>query len=150
MKSYYDSLKEDIGAYEGRHDEYIYLAPEWYRLMTNLLDNPRLPGRLRPLVVSAIAYFIMPVDVIPEETYGPYGYIDDIWFCAFVAGEIAERTGDRVLISESWDGEGDVLALMEETLGREEELIGDLRERILKYTGCGELLAWLDAGTRKA
>jgi uncharacterized membrane protein YkvA (DUF1232 family) len=150
MKSFYDSLKEDIAAYEGRHDDYIYLAPEWYRLMTNLLDNPRLPDRMKPLVACAIAYFIMPADVIPEEVYGPYGYIDDIWFCAFAAREIVERTGDPGIIAESWDGEGDILEITEEILRSEKDFIEEYRDRILRYTGCSEVLKWLDVGARKA
>jgi uncharacterized membrane protein YkvA (DUF1232 family) len=144
MKSFYESLKEDIARYEGRHDEFIYLAPEWYRLMTNLLDNPRLPDRLRPLVACAIAYFILPADIIPEEIYGPYGYIDDIWFCAFAAREVAERTSDPKLLEECWDGEGDVLALTEDMLKKEKEFIADKRDLILKYTGCDEILRLLD------
>jgi uncharacterized membrane protein YkvA (DUF1232 family) len=143
VKSFYDSLKKDIAAYEGRHDEFIYLAPEWYRLMTSLIDTPRLPDRFRPLVACAIAYFIMPADVVPEEICGPYGYLDDIWFCAFIAREIVERTGDRRLIVENWEGEGDVEGMMSDLLGREGEFVGEKREQILKYTGCAQVLRWL-------
>jgi uncharacterized membrane protein YkvA (DUF1232 family) len=143
MKNFYDALKADIAKYEGRHDDFIYLAPEWYRLMTNLLDDPRLPTRLRPLVACAIAYFVMPADVIPEELYGPYGYIDDIFLCAFIAKEVRARAKDPDLIPRNWDGEGDVLAIINEVLKKEEEFIGKNRERLLNYTGCAEILKGL-------
>jgi len=149
MKSFYEQLKKNIAKYEGRHDDFIYLAPEWYKLMTNLLDDARLPARLRPLVACAIAYFVLPADVIPEELYGPYGYIDDIFLCAFVASEVGMRSGDMDLIAENWRGEGDVLNIIDEVLGKEEEFIGKNRERLLNYTGCAEVLKGLDKGQKR-
>jgi len=143
MKDFYDKLNDDIKAYEGRHDDFIFLTPEWYKLMTNLLDDPRMPYRLKPLVSCAIAYFIIPADVISEEIHGPYGYIDDIYFCAFIANEIKKRTKDPAIIEENWEGEGDILELIEEVLGQEKELIEDNKELILNYTGCSELLGML-------
>jgi uncharacterized membrane protein YkvA (DUF1232 family) len=144
MKDFFDKLKSDIEKYEGRHDEFIFFTPDWYKLMTNLLDDSRLPHRLKPLVSCAIAYFIIPADVISEEIYGPYGYIDDIYFCAFIAKQILLRTKDPALLVENWEGEGDILELVDETLEKEEELIGENKKLILNYTGCSELLKLLD------
>jgi uncharacterized membrane protein YkvA (DUF1232 family) len=149
MKSFYDELTKYIAKYEGRHDDFIYLAPEWYRLMTNLLDDARLPARLRPLVACSIAYFVMPADVISEELHGPYGYIDDIFLCAFVAREVGKRAGDPDLLAENWRGEGDVLKIIDEVLAKEEEFIGKNRERLLKYTGCAEVLKGLSKGRKR-
>lgn len=149
MKDFYDKLKSDIESYEGRHDDFIYLTPSWYRLMTNLLDDSRLPYRLKPLVSCAIAYFIIPADVISEEIHGPYGYIDDIYFCAFVANQIIVRTRDPNLLVENWEGEGNILQLTDETLKKEKELIGSNKNLILNYTGCSELLEILDDWKKK-
>ena len=143
MKDFFNELAEDIAQYEGRHDEFIYLTPYWYKLMTNLLDDPRLPGRLKPLVACAIAYFIIPADIIPEEIHGPYGYIDDIFFCAYVADRVRSLTNKADLLSENWEGEGDIIQLVEEILEQESTLIGDQKELILQYTGCTDLLLFL-------
>jgi uncharacterized membrane protein YkvA (DUF1232 family) len=133
MKPFDQLLKEDIADYEGRHDDLIYQAPAFYRLLTYLLDDPRLPRSLRPLVLAAIAYFILPVDIIPEELEGPYGYVDDIWLCAFVADRVRQEIGtDEILISH-WDGEGAILPLMEEILTGENDLIEDKKKLILDY-----------------
>ena len=149
MRSFYNELKKDIAKYEGRHDDFIYLAPELYRLMTNLLDDARLTARLRPLVACAIAYFVMPADVISEELHGPYGYIDDIFLCAFVAKEVGRRAGDPDLLEENWRGEGDVLRIIDEVLAKEIAFIGRNRERLLKYTGCAEVLKGLGKGRKR-
>ena len=56
MMTFDQLIQEGVKAYEGRHEELIYQAPAIYRLMTHLLEDPNLPGRLRPLVIAAIAY----------------------------------------------------------------------------------------------
>ena len=145
MQNFFEELKADIAKYEGRHDEFIYLTPFWYRLLTNLLDDPRLPARLKPLVSCAVAYFIIPVDVVSEEIHGPYGYIDDIFFCAYVADQVRIRTDDKTLLTDNWEGEGDIMQLAEEVLEQEHALIGGQKELILQYTGCTELLKTWDA-----
>jgi uncharacterized membrane protein YkvA (DUF1232 family) len=135
MKSFDQLLQEDIQAYEGRHDDLIYQAPALYRLLVRLLDDPALPGRLRPLVLGAIAYFILPADIIPEDIYGPYGYVDDIFLCAFVAGQVREAAGSDDILLDNWDGEAPLVPLIQDILAHEADLIGDQRERILGYIG---------------
>jgi uncharacterized membrane protein YkvA (DUF1232 family) len=140
MRAFDELLQEEIAAYEGRHDDLIYLAPDFYRLLTRLLDDPRLPLALRPLISSAIAYFILPADIISEELHGPYGYVDDIWLCAYVADVVRRQVGDEAILVENWDGEALIIPLIREVLDKEQDLIGDERDRILWYTGCAQLL----------
>jgi uncharacterized membrane protein YkvA (DUF1232 family) len=134
MKDFDLLLQEDIGAYEGRHDDLIYQAPALYRLLTRLLDDPGLPVRLRPLVLVTISYFILPVDVIPESLEGPYGYLDDIWLCAFTADHIRRELGEDILTA-NWDGESPLPVLIDDILAHEADLLGDKAPLILKYVG---------------
>ncbi len=135
MKPFDQLLEEDIATYEGRHDDLIYQAPAFYRLLVRVLDDPLLPRRLRPLVLVAVAYFILPADVIPEDIHGPYGYVDDIFLCAFVADVLRRETGSDALLEHNWDGEAPILPLIDEILAREQELIGEEKARILAYIG---------------
>jgi len=135
MKTFDQLLEEDIAVYEGRHDDLIYQAPALYRLLTRLLDDPLLPGRLRPLVIAAIAYFILPSDIIPEDIHGPYGYVDDIFLCAFVAERVRRELRSEEILVSNWDGEAPLMPLVQDILAQEEDLIGDRRERILWYIG---------------
>ena len=139
MKHFDQLLQQEIARYEGRHDDLIYQAPALYRLLTQMLDDKRLPGRLRPLVACAIAYFILPADIISEDIYGPYGYVDDIWLCAWVADVVQRQVGCSDILTENWDGEALLLPLLQEILAQEQDLIGDQRERILWYAGCAGL-----------
>ncbi len=141
MKKFDQLLQQEIAKYEGRHDDLIFQAPTLYRLLVALLDDNRLPDRLRPLVACAIAYFILPADIIPEEIHEPYGYADDIWLCAWVAETVRRELDTDAILVENWDGEAPLLQLLGDILAREQELIGDQRNKILWYTGCDSLIA---------
>ncbi len=140
MKKFDELLQQEIAKYEGRHEDVIFQAPALYRLLTRLLDDKRLPGRLRPLIACAIAYFILPADVISEDIYGPYGYADDIWLSAWTADQVRRETGSELILLENWDGEAPLMPLLADILEREMELIGDQRAKILRYTGCDQLM----------
>jgi len=139
MKNFDQLLEEDIANYEGRHDDLIYQAPAFYRLMTCLLDDPALPANLRPLVLAAIAYFILPVDVIPEALEGPYGYIDDIWLCTWVAEQVRKETGSDEILISNWDGETGILGLIEEIVAKGHALLENKADLVLKYIGIDKL-----------
>jgi uncharacterized membrane protein YkvA (DUF1232 family) len=143
MRAFDNLLRDEVAFYEGRHDDLIYLAPDFYCLLTRLLDDPHLPTRLRPLISCAIAYFILPADIISEALHGPYGYVDDIWLCAYVADVIRRGLGDDAILVENWEGEAPILPLIGEVLEKEPELIGHERDRILWYTGCAQLLGMI-------
>ncbi len=139
MKRFDALLEKDISGYEGEFSPLIHQAPTLYRLMTRLLDDRDLPRRMSPLVIAAIAYFILPEDIIPEEKLGPVGYVDDIYLCAFVADRVMKAAGSPEILTRNWDGNDSVLALIEEILGREKELIGDKKGIIMEYIGYDQL-----------
>ena len=140
MKRFDELLQAEIATYEGRHDDLIYQAPALYRLLCDLLDDNRLPSRLRPLISCAIAYFILPADVIPEEVYGPAGFVDDIWLCAWALNVVRKETENDDLLTENWNGEAPLLPLLADILRQEQELIGEQGAKILAYAGCDRVV----------
>jgi uncharacterized membrane protein YkvA (DUF1232 family) len=133
MKRFDSMLEEAVSGYEGKFSEIICEAPAFYRLMVRLLDDPNLPKQPSQLVIAAIAYFILPSDAIPEDKYGPIGYIDDIFLCAFVADRVMKEVGSEAILNRNWDGKMPVVLLVKEILDREKELIGDNKDLIMKY-----------------
>ncbi len=117
-------------------------------MLVRLLDDPTLPGRLRPLVIGAIAYFILPAAIIPEDIHGPYGYADDIFLCAFVADQVRRSVGTDDILLDNWDGEAPLIPLLQDILDQEADLIGDQRERILEYIAY-EYLARMEKASSK-
>jgi len=139
LKRFDAMLEKDISGYEGEFSKLIAEAPALYRMMTRLLDDRALPRSMSPLVIAAIAYFILPEDIIPEEKFGPAGYVDDIYLCAFVANEVMKESASPEILSRNWDGKAPVVELIGEILDRESQLIGDKKERIMQYIGYDQL-----------
>ena len=139
MKRFDSLLEKDISGYSGKFSQLIAQAPALYRLMTRLLDDRDLPKQMSPLVIAAIAYFILPEDIIPEERYGPAGYVDDIYLCAFVANEVMKQSGSVDILNRNWDGDVPADQIVKEILARERELIGEQKERIMQYIGYDQL-----------
>jgi uncharacterized membrane protein YkvA (DUF1232 family) len=138
MKPFDKLLDEDIAGYEGRHDDIIYQAPALYRLLCALLDDPLLPRRLRPLVLAAIAYFVLPADVIPDDIYGPEGYLDDIWLACHVADIVRKEVASDRILEENWDGELAIETLLTDVLQSEQlDLSAETRSKILSYVTAG-------------
>ncbi|HSD56722.1 MAG TPA: DUF1232 domain-containing protein [Methanotrichaceae archaeon] len=139
MKRFDALLEEDISGYKGELSDLISNAPALYRLMTRLLDDPALPKEMSQLVIAAIAYFILPEDVIPEDKYGPRGYVDDLFLCAFVADQVMRETGSEEILTRNWDGKVSIVPLIKNILEREKELLGDKKENIMQYIGYEQL-----------
>ena len=139
LKRFDAILEQDISNYKGDFGDLIRQAPALYRLMTRLLDDSSLPRKMSQQVIAAIAYFILPGDVIPEDKYGPLGYVDDIYLCAFVANKVMVETGSEEILDRNWDGNTPVVPLISEILNREREMIGDKKESIMQYIGYDQL-----------
>ncbi len=133
MKRFDVLLEESISDYSGEFSNIIHQSPAFYRLMVRLLDDRDLPKQVSQLVIAAIAYFILPADVIPEDKYGALGYIDDIFLCALVADRVMKETGSEDILIRNWDGEGPIVPLIRDILEREKELIGDKKDQITEF-----------------
>jgi len=135
MKEVDELLEENIAGYEGRYDDLIPQVPAVFRLMTRLLEDPRLPGKMRPLVVSVIAYFALSTDIMPEDLQGPLGYVDDLFYAAFIADRIRRQVGTDEVLTSNWEGNTGILSLVRHILEQEKALIGDKRDLVLWYIG---------------
>jgi uncharacterized membrane protein YkvA (DUF1232 family) len=135
MREFAELIEEEVSGYTGRHENVVCEAPAFYRLLTRLLDDPDLPERLRPLVLTSIGYFAIPGDIIPEDIQGPLGFADDIFIAVLVADHIRKELKSDEILTRNWDGGNSIFLLMDEYKNNEEELIGDKREQILKFVG---------------
>ncbi|MFQ5678220.1 MAG: YkvA family protein [Gemmatimonadota bacterium] len=134
---YLQMLKEQVARYAGALRDVVLLAPAYAMLMFHLLNDPRLTRQHRLLVDAAIAYLVSPDDVIPEAEVGPYGYLDDIFCCAYVAHRIGEELGWEIL-EEGWTGEKSAHEISHLVLAREHELLGDVGDDVLRFAGLYE------------
>jgi uncharacterized membrane protein YkvA (DUF1232 family) len=135
MTDYENEIRSAVESYQGEHKTRLAGLPFVYRLFTRLLESPELPGRLRPLLLAALAYFMLPVDVISEDITGPRGFFDDLFLGAFVLGQVANELGSWELLEGQWEGPGTVQVFAGQVLSSEQALIADQRDVILWYIG---------------
>jgi uncharacterized membrane protein YkvA (DUF1232 family) len=140
MKEVDELLEENIAGYEGRHNDLITQVPAVFRMMTRLLEDPRLPGKMRPLVVSVIAYFALSTDIMPEDLQGPIGYVDDLFYAAFIADHIRRELASDEILTSNWEGNIGILSLVRNILEQEKALIGDKRDLVIWYIGYEHLV----------
>ena len=92
FKDFYDTLLENLDNYNGEYESFINYGPDLFKLLCDLL-NADVDDSLRLPICGAIAYYVTPNDVISEQVYGPYGYIDDIYLASHVLKMVADKHG---------------------------------------------------------
>ena len=134
MRDFAHVVRENVGEYRGFFSNAVKWAPIFAATLMALSQDPRLQSRHRTLVNAAIAYFVTGDDAVPEQEYGPYGYLDDTLVSAYVLHRVARDVGWRV-IEDVWSGELPARDVALELLDRERELLGDLGQEALQRAG---------------
>lgn len=115
--------------------EYLLLAPDLFHLLCGLAMDPEVPRAEKAKLAAAIAYFVSPIDLIPEALLGPVGYADDVALAAYVLNGIVNKTRPEVL-QRHWAGDGDALEVVQRTLAAGDRLLGSgLWKRLKKWVG---------------
>lgn len=94
--------------------ESLLFIPNLLKLLYRLLKDETITFTDRALVVAAITYVLSPLDFLPDMI--PFlGQVDDILLVALVLKRLMDSVSSEVLISY-WDGDEDLLNLMEKVL----------------------------------
>ena len=134
FKDFYDTLIENLEGYEGEYAYFINCGPNLFNLLCDLLSQKEIDRQMRLEISAAIAYYVAPDDIIPEEIYGPYGYIDDIFVSVYVLRKVAKEFGYDFL-QNLWKHETDVKEVMDDCYDNSLELLEDKVHDILAYVG---------------
>ena len=117
-----DWLDSDKGK-SHKYAEYLMLAPDLFHLMCKLSIDPQVETKDKAKLAGAIAYFVSPLDLVPEAIVGPIGYVDDIALAAFVLNNIINNT-DPSVVEKHWAGEADLLDSIKNILKVADDMIG--------------------------
>lgn len=124
---YYIRLRKKIEAYLVKHpvkfSEYLLLAPDLFHLIVKLSLDPRVPAGKKAKFAAVIAYFISPIDLMPEVFLGPLGYLDDIALTAYVINDFINDT-DPAIVRELWAGDQDILTLVKNIVTAADKMVG--------------------------
>lgn len=133
-KDFYDTLRENLQNFRGKYDSYIDYGPDLFKLLVDLLEEEKVKKEHKIFINAALAYYIAPKDIIPEEIYGPFGYADDIYLCAYVLKKLEESLGFEIL-TKLWTGEHELREVINECFEKSKEVIKDKEKEILNYIG---------------
>ncbi len=135
-KSLRTKIKKWLQAKNGRSSkwaEYIIWAPDLFHLLVKLSLDKDVPSKEKAKLAAVIAYFISPIDFLPEAILGPIGYSDDIALAAYVLNSMINRI-DPEIVERHWAGEGDVLEIIRRILKVADEMLGQgLWRKVKKY-----------------
>ena len=89
---------------------YVRQLPQYLRLLGGLIADPRVAMIDKLLVAGAMAYIVMPIDLIPD--FIPFfGEIDDVYLLVIALQRLVSNAGRAVLISHWTGSPGDLADL---------------------------------------
>ncbi len=103
--------------------EYLLVAPDLFYLLCKLTTDKSIDVIERTGLVTATAYFILPLDILPEALLGPAGYIDDVALAAWVINSLLNKY-DKEVVQKHWVGDGDALEVVQGIAASTDQMIG--------------------------
>ena len=135
---FYDRMRDSIRRYlddKGKvvstSAEYLLLAPDVFVLLVRLVKDPRVNAKDKVMLGTGIAYFLFPLDIMPEAFLGPIGFLDDLVFGVYLLNRLLTDT-DPAILRSHWSGAEDVLVTIQKVLGAADNLVG--KDFLSKFT----------------
>lgn len=126
---FYDKLRAKIETFireKGVNEKtagYILLAPDLFVLLARLMLDKRVGVQSKAVAGLAVAYFISPVDFLPEAFIGGMGLLDDVILSVYALRRILADV-DESIVREHWNGEQDVLGVITKVITEADNLVG--------------------------
>lgn len=129
-EKFYNKLRSSIvnwldkkANFDYRWREYLLVVPDIFYLLVKLVQDPEVPDSKKLKLVGAIAYFISPIDLLPEAILGPIGYLDDLGVAVYILNDLL-NTIDPQIVKRHWLGDIDILYLIKNILENIDKMIG--------------------------
>lgn len=146
LLSFYDRLREKIFRVVekrgGRLSEgtvrALMLVPDVFILLVRLTLDRNVPGSTRALIGGALAYFVLPFDLLPEAILGGAGYLDDLVLATAV---LSQAFGGELepYARKHWSGSEDLRVVIRDISETAQSLLGqnlyDRLRRLLSRRG---------------
>lgn len=110
------------GAKEG-WVEILLAAPDFFYLLCKLMSDPKVSASQKTMIAAMIAYFVSPIDLIPEAIVGPIGFLDDVGFAALAMNTALNKI-DIETVRAHWLGREDVLQVTQKIVDIGGKLLG--------------------------
>ncbi len=131
LLSFYDRLRERIvrtlerrgGKLAGGTASALLLVPDVFILMLRLAIDKDVPKSTRTVLASTLAYFVLPLDLMPEGVIGAAGYLDDLILALAV---LAQTFGKELepYAEKYWSGSQSLRTVLGDVLVSADSLLG--------------------------
>jgi uncharacterized membrane protein YkvA (DUF1232 family) len=132
LLSFYDRLRERIvravasrgGKLGETTVQAVLLVPDVFVLLLRLLLDRETPGETRSLIGGALAYFVLPIDLLPEAFVGVGGFVDDLVLAAIVLSAVlSPELEDRA--RRYWSGSDELRSTLGDVVRTADSLLGE-------------------------
>ena len=139
LLSFYDRLRSSISDFVGKRSsklgpqavDFFLVIPDVFVLMLRLALDKSVPKESRTLIGSALAYFVLPIDLLPEAFVGPAGYTDDLFLAVAVLSQAFGKELEPYA-EKYWSGSQSLRRVVGDVLEAGHGLLGtDLHGRLL-------------------
>jgi len=110
--------------------EPLMLAPDLLVLLARLCMDRDVSPASRRLIVGALAYFLTPVDMLPEAFLGVGGFLDDVVLASLVLSHSLDAELEPLAVKH-WSGNQNLRVVLADVSGAGAALLGvSLYERL--------------------
>lgn len=110
---------------------YLINSPLLFSFLVGLTRLKNLTKNERALILAAIAYFINPLDYLPESILGALGYLDDVVVSAFVIDRMLKKIPEN-FITDNWKGKLNFKTFINNILTNADHIVDDVIYKKLK------------------
>jgi len=132
FRGFHEALKKTIDEYDGQYKDLVKHCPRLFELLCRMLNDKTTDWNTKLMIDAALAYFVLPDDLIPD--YEEAGYVDDLFIVCHVLKGIKER-GSVELLQSNWKGEEDILRLIDFLHEQSSRIVGSQSLEILRKVG---------------
>jgi uncharacterized membrane protein YkvA (DUF1232 family) len=131
LLSFYDRLRERVvEAVEKRGGRWaegtvraLMLVPDVFILLVRLALDKEVPAQARMLIGGALAYFVLPIDLLPEAFIGIGGFVDDLVLATAVLAQAFSGELEPYA-RKHWSGSQDLRVVIQDVTYAAENLLG--------------------------
>ncbi len=125
---YYDRLRARIHNWTrkrvGSPASTVLLAgPDLFVFLSRLVRDGRVPSGDKVKLAAVLAYFIAPLDILPEMLLGPFGYVDDVVLAAYIL-ETFVNGQPQALVTDHWPGTERAMTVIQRVLRLGKTVLG--------------------------
>jgi uncharacterized membrane protein YkvA (DUF1232 family) len=133
QKDFYLKLRDKVNKWiekdSDQQPEYantILLVPDFFYLLVRLTLDKRIATKDKAKFLGVIAYFISPIDFLPESLLGPLGYLDELVLSCYVLNLYInqEEETNKQVVKELWPGDQDLLETIQSVLNQADQWVG--------------------------